>query len=184
MGAFYNSIVLTLDTQGIEDEASLLQAAARTVFEGWKRQEVPLGLVSQACVDRDLPEIVGKLPIAFNFIRHALSEFRIRGCSMFEIDYETLAPVDGSTTGVRIRWRQEQVTAFSGPMTVIVCDLAEELRVSMDVLSDWFDTADAADFVAEYVQDLRKFAAVGSNEAPAVGLGANRGLIYAADDTT
>lgn len=177
-GAFYNSIVLTADVSSVADEAGLLRAAATSVFEGWRRQEVPLGLVSQACVSRGYADVVSKIPITFNLVRHPLADFRIPGCRMAEVDSDTLLPVAGAAKGIYVR--RLQMVAFANPVTVIVCDLAEELRVSLDIDSHRFDPSEAANLLADYAEQLRWFAGhLGEVARPADSTGS--GLIYAAD---
>lgn len=177
VGAFYNSIVLSLDT-GRVDEADLLRRAAACVFEAWRRQEVPLGLVSQACVNRGQPDVASKIPITFNLVRHPLADFRIPGCSMTEVDNSTLDPVIDVAGEIRVA--SQQATQFSSPLTVVVCDLAKELRVSMDIASHRYNPTEAADLLADYVERLIWFAKHLGN-GPNSFDPAGSGLIYQAE---
>jgi len=174
-GAFYNSIILTLDTRSAPDERSLLNAAAAAVFQGWRRQEVPLGLVFEACGDRGRYNIMDELPITFNFIRHPLAEFRIPGCRMGELDSDSLEPVGNRKKHVRVM--PNKAKHLPDTMTVVVCDLAHELRVTLDCPDERLDRPDVEDFLEEYINDVESFTArLGTKELPAPRRAG--GLIY------
>lgn len=155
-GAFYNTILLTLDTQRASDGGDLLRAAGNAVFEGWRRQEVPLGLVFEACAERNIDINAGAFPLILNFVQHALTEFRIPGCAMYEIDQDNFTSITHRADGIQVR--HKRASSLSDATTLLVCSLAQELRVNLEFSQGKFGEDDARVLLEEYVDELRALA--------------------------
>lgn len=173
-GAFYNSILLTIDTGLYADRTKLLQAAASAVFEAWKRQEVPLGLVFEACARRRLGREVHNFPLALNLVQHPLSEFRIPQTSMWDLEIDTLLPPSApSADGIR----HLKIPGTLQGMTIVACVLESEVRLTMDIPDATYVDRDACRFLVEFGRNLEWFAAAsGGGEAQSSRW--KRGLIY------
>jgi hypothetical protein len=173
-GAFYNSVLLSVDmTAG--DDLPLLRAATASLFDGLKRQEVPLGLVSRACEERGLGTVAERAGINFNLVRHPLAEFRIDGCRMLDLDPESLEPIEVEPNVIRAF--QRAPAPLDSPLTVLVCDCAREFRISFDFCSSLIDLADASALLTDFGAELFALARRLDDE-PSPSDADPQGLIY------
>ncbi len=151
LGAFYNSIVVSMHVPRGADPRALIGPARSVVLETLQRQEVPLSISALALQKLNGEELTTKFPITFNVIEHAFAQFHLPGCRAWEIDTDNF---DRPQFAAADTFRRKRVAGAYAPLNITICEFIGEYRIWLDSRSDLLDEEDSFAFLREFIESI------------------------------
>ena len=145
-GAFYNTVVLTLDVGPIASAPSLLHAATSSLIEIIDHQEVPMSVVNLFLTRQGGVNALAELPVSLDVVEHPLAEFAVAGCRMTEVELSTFSAPD-RTGATR---REVGRSALNRGLSVMASVFSDDLVLGVEYIDD----GDAAAAVQRFLVDF------------------------------
>jgi hypothetical protein len=151
-GACYNSLPLVLAAE--DSAAAAISTAANALFDALDQQGVPAPLINLACIRQGKPPLPDRVPVTFNVVDHPLSEFRLPGCRLWEVDLISLGPPAWGHSGPTVL-RSNQ-TPVRPSMDWMVSLLPSSIVLTVEYNASYADREDISAILSEYEATLRR----------------------------
>ncbi|MGY4298831.1 hypothetical protein ACVWXN_006926 [Bradyrhizobium sp. i1.4.4] len=150
LGAFYNTVVFSVRVEAGALLEDILDRSASEIIEALEFQEIPISVVNFARRRREEEDIVDKFPITLNVVEHPLSDFRLPGCLVREVDGSSFAISRHDVIEPHTVAR----TTHDKGIGIVVTLLPEEIKIAAEYSANLLDRQDVAALVGEVASIL------------------------------